>query len=78
VQISQTPLLLFQIPQWPQITILSVGLNELTNKEKLISYWGKDINRFHEIQESVQIMQKLVLLERAKELGYCKDIFFAI
>ena len=77
VQISQTPSQLLQIPQLPQITTLSVGLNELTNKDKLISYWGKDINRFHEIQESVQIAQKLVLLERAKELGYCKDIIFA-
>jgi len=38
VQISQTPSQLLQIPQLPQITTLSVGLNELTNKDKLISY----------------------------------------
>jgi len=78
INLSETNnVLISQTPTLPQITTLSIGLSEQTNKEKLISYWGKDINRFHEIQESVQIAQKLVLLERAKELGFCKDIYFA-
>jgi hypothetical protein len=62
VQASRT---LQQSPILLQITTLSIGLSEQTNKEKLISYWSKYINRFHEIQESVQ------------ELGFCKDISFA-
>jgi hypothetical protein len=38
VQVSQTPQ---QSPMLPQITKLSIGLSEQTNKEKLISYWVK-------------------------------------
>jgi hypothetical protein len=71
VQIPQTP----QSSQITQITILSLGLNEQTNKEKLISFFGKDITKFDHLHEAVQYAPKISALALAKKFGVNKDIY---
>lgn len=58
----------------PQITTLSIELNELTNKEKLISYFGKNRVLFNEEHEALQVLTNVIMLAEAKKNGFNKDI----
>jgi len=62
--------------QIPQITILNIGLNEQTNKEKLISFFGKDITKFDHLYEAIQFTPKIfaLALALAKKFGVNKDM----